>query len=85
VTRALVSIVATVVVVVASGSAAPAAERGAGLTRVKIGVLPLEPTALAFYAHHRSYFRRQRIDAGSSSCRSPRRSALRFCRARCSS
>jgi len=46
----------------ASGSAAPTAERSQSLTTVKIAVLPLEPTALGFYAKHRGFFRKQGID-----------------------
>jgi NitT/TauT family transport system substrate-binding protein len=35
----------------------------APLTPVTIATLPLEPAALAFYAHHRGYFRQQGLDA----------------------
>lgn len=44
------------------GSATPTAERSQSLTTVKIAVLPLEPTALGFYAKHRGFFRKEGID-----------------------
>lgn len=45
----------------AAGSAARPAARGAALTPVTIAMLPLEPAALALYAHHRGFFARQGI------------------------
>lgn len=45
-----------------AGGTAPAAGRTPSLTTVKIAVLPLEPTALAFYAEHRGFFRKQGLD-----------------------
>lgn len=47
----------------AGGAASPSLGRSAPLTTVKIATLPLEPAALAFYAHHRGFFRQQGIDA----------------------
>ena len=44
----------------AGGAAGPAS---APLTTVTIATLPLEPASLAFYAHHRGFFRQQGIDA----------------------
>ncbi len=41
----------------------PAAGRGLPLTKVTVAVLPVEPTALAFYAKERGFFRQQGIDA----------------------
>jgi NitT/TauT family transport system substrate-binding protein len=50
-----------VVVLVPAGTASPTARRA--LATVQITALPLEPTALAFYAKERGFFRRQGIDA----------------------
>jgi NitT/TauT family transport system substrate-binding protein len=47
----------------AGGAATPPARQSAPLTTVTIATLPLEPAALAFYAHHRGFFRQQGIDA----------------------
>ncbi len=47
----------------AAGASAMSAERGADPTIVNIAVLPIEPTAQAFYAKHRGFFLREGIDA----------------------
>jgi NitT/TauT family transport system substrate-binding protein len=47
--------------VLVPAASAPAAS--APLTPVTIATLPLEPAALAFYAHHRGFFRQQGLDA----------------------
>ena len=47
----------------ASVAATPAAGRAVQLTKVKIAMLPLEPTAQPMYAKHRAMFRKQGIDA----------------------
>ena len=52
-----------IALVVSTGSATPAAGRRVSLTEVKVAVLPVEPTALAFYAQQRGFFRQQGIDA----------------------
>jgi len=46
-----------------SGASAMSAQRGADPTVVNIAVLPIEPTAQAFYAKHRGFFLREGIDA----------------------
>jgi NitT/TauT family transport system substrate-binding protein len=52
-----------VVPMAAGSSPNPAAGRGVPLTAVNVAVLPVEPTALAFYAKHRGFFRQHGIDA----------------------
>jgi NitT/TauT family transport system substrate-binding protein len=60
----LLLVCSVVVAILAStGSARPAARRGLPLTEVTVALLPLEPTALAFYAKERGFFRREGIDA----------------------
>jgi NitT/TauT family transport system substrate-binding protein len=61
-TRAAVCCV-LLLLVAGAGGAAPAAGPAQVPTPVRIAVLPFEPTALAFYAHHRGFFRRQGIEA----------------------
>jgi NitT/TauT family transport system substrate-binding protein len=56
------SLVLVLAVPAAAGTSAAPAGRNA-LTPVAITALPLEPTALAFYARDRGFFRRQGIDA----------------------
>ncbi|MBA3329322.1 MAG: ABC transporter substrate-binding protein [Actinobacteria bacterium] len=51
-----------VLLVITAGAGGSAAGRTPSLTTVKIAVLPLEPTALGFYAKHRGFFRKQGID-----------------------
>jgi NitT/TauT family transport system substrate-binding protein len=51
---------AVLALVASSGSAATPS---APLTKVTLAVLPVEPTALAYYAKERGFFRRQGIDA----------------------
>ena len=46
-----------------AGVSATSGERRAALTTVNIAVLPVEPTAQAFYAKHRGFFLKQGIDA----------------------
>lgn len=45
------------------GASATPAEHGADLISVNVAVLPIEPTAQAFYAKHRGFFVKQGIDA----------------------
>src|SRR5919106_1773726 len=52
-----------VLVPTSAGLSATSAKGGSALTSVNIAVLPVEPTAQAFYAKHRGFFRRQGIDA----------------------
>lgn len=59
---ALVSMV-LVVLLVPGGATGTAPAGGTPLTKVTVATLALEPAALAFYAHHRGYFREQSIDA----------------------
>lgn len=54
---------ALAVPVAAAGSSPRAAGGGPPLTTVTVAALPVEPTAQAFYALHRGFFRRQGIDA----------------------
>lgn len=68
--RATVRLLATLCCVVfvsavpaAGGALSPAAGRSPRLTPITIAVLPLEPTALAFYAKERGFFREQGIEA----------------------
>ena len=49
-------------VAVAAVAATPAAGRSVQLTKVKVAILPLEPTAQAMYAKHRAMFRKQGLD-----------------------
>jgi len=51
-----------VLLVMTAGAGGSVAGRTPSLTTVKIAVLPLEPTALGFYAQHRGFFRKQGID-----------------------
>jgi NitT/TauT family transport system substrate-binding protein len=58
------SVCCLVVALLAStGSTSPAPARGLPLTETTVAVLPLEPTAPAFYAKQRGFFRQQGIDA----------------------
>ena len=57
------ALVVGVVGATAAGASAMSAERGADPTIVNIAVLPIEPTAQAFYAKHRGFFLREGIDA----------------------
>lgn len=61
--RAGVCCVLLLLLVAGAGGSAPAAGPAQSLTPVKIAVLPFEPTALAFYAQHRGFFRRQGLEA----------------------
>jgi NitT/TauT family transport system substrate-binding protein len=49
--------------VTGGGASAMSAQRGADPTIVNVAVLPIEPTAQAFYAKHRGFFLREGIDA----------------------
>lgn len=61
--RLCCALVALLVPTTASGSATPTAGAAAAPTVVNVTALPVEPTALAFYAKDRGFFRRQGIDA----------------------
>lgn len=64
--RSLLSAMLCLVLVLvppSAGLSATSAKGGNALTSVNVAVLPVEPTAQAFYAKHKGFFRRQGIDA----------------------
>jgi NitT/TauT family transport system substrate-binding protein len=63
-TRVVLGLMAMLVLgATAAGASAMSTQRGADPTIVNVAVLPIEPTAQAFYAKHRGFFLREGIDA----------------------
>jgi NitT/TauT family transport system substrate-binding protein len=66
-TRTLLALITALVLGVlgatVAGASAMSAQRAADPTIVHVAVLPIEPTAQAFYAKHRGFFLREGIDA----------------------
>ena len=63
-THVVLGLIAVLVLgVTGGGASAMSAQGGADPTIVNVAVLPIEPTAQAFYAKHRGFFLREGIDA----------------------
>ena len=63
VVRAILCLTLVVLIPASAGLASGPAGRGVAPTVVNVAVLPIEPTAQAFYAKHRGFFLKQGIDA----------------------